>query len=120
MIKTPRLFRRRDALSAILACLCAVSFAPGSPSARAAEPSYAWVKELPYVTRLLADPSRPRVYGTLTSSNSIIVIDTTSLTAQTIPTGLAPIGLALSRDNSRLYVANSGSTSAAIGVVDLE
>ncbi len=72
------------------------------------------------MTRFLADPSRPRVYGTLTSSNSIIVIDTTSLTAQTIPIGLAPVGLALSRDNSRLYVANSGSTSEAIGVVDLE
>ncbi len=77
---------------------------------------------LSYVaSRLAADPVRPRVYATLSDANSVLVIDTNTLTViRTIPIGSIPRGLALSADNSKLWVANSGSTNFAIGVIDLE
>lgn len=72
------------------------------------------------VGRLAADPIRSRVYATTPYENTVIVIDTTSLTIiGTIPIGSAPQGLAISADGSKLWVANSGSTNAGIGVVDL-
>jgi YVTN family beta-propeller protein len=72
------------------------------------------------VARLAADPVRPRVYATVPSENTVIVIDTTSLTiTSTIPIGSSPQGLAVSVDGSKLWVANSFSTTAAIGVIDL-
>jgi len=73
------------------------------------------------VSRLAADPIRPRVYATVPSENTVLVIDATSLTiARIIPIGSAPEGLAISVDGSKLWVANSGSTTAAIGVIDLD
>lgn len=73
-----------------------------------------------YVGHLEADPIRSRVYATLPSENTVIVIDTNSLTiTSTIPIGSSPRGLAISADGSKLWVANSGSTNAAIGVIDL-
>lgn len=73
------------------------------------------------VGRLAADPVRSRVYATVPNANSVIVIDTTSLTlTATIPIGSSPKGLAVSADGARLWVANSGSTNFAIGVVDLK
>lgn len=72
------------------------------------------------VNRLAADPARSRVYATVPASNSVAVIDTTTFSIiKTIPIGSNPMGLALSADRSKLWVANSGSTTAAIGVVDL-
>ena len=72
------------------------------------------------VGRLAADPVRSRVYATTPYENTVIVIDTASLTIiGTIPIGSAPQGLAISADGSKLWVANSGSTTAGIGVVDL-
>jgi YVTN family beta-propeller protein len=72
------------------------------------------------VNRLAADPSRPRVYATVPGSNSVAVIDTVSLSIiKTISIGPEPVGLAISADGSRLWVANSGSTTGAIGVIDL-
>ena len=72
------------------------------------------------VGQLAADPIRPRVYATLPSENSVLVIDTDSLKViDTIPIGSVPQGLALSADGSTLWVANSGSTTSAIGVLDL-
>src|SRR4051812_21182353 len=69
---------------------------------------------------LAADPVRSRVYATAPHDNSVIVIDTTSLTVvKTIAIGSAPEGLAISADGTKLWVANSGSTTFGIGVVDL-
>jgi YVTN family beta-propeller protein len=52
--------------------------------------------------------------------NTVIVVDVASLSViSTIPIGSAPQGLSVSVDGSKLWVANSGSTNSAIGVVDL-
>ena len=68
----------------------------------------------------MADPVRSRVYGTVPGDNTVIVVDTASLTViSTIPIGSAPQGLCVSVDGSKLWVANSGSTDSAIGVLDL-
>ena len=70
--------------------------------------------------KLLVDPARPRLYATLPQDNSIAVIDTdTNTVLTTFFIGSNPVDLSISPDGTRLYVANSGSTSAAIGVVDL-
>lgn len=72
------------------------------------------------VNRLASDPVRPRVYATVPSTNSVAVIDTTTLTVvQSVFVGSNPVGLAVSADGSKLWVANSGSTSSAVGVIDL-
>jgi YVTN family beta-propeller protein len=69
---------------------------------------------------LTADPLRPRVYATVPNDNLVIVIDTASLSViKTIPIGSSPQGLAVSADGSKLWVANSGSTTFGIGIVDL-
>jgi YVTN family beta-propeller protein len=73
------------------------------------------------VAYLAADPVRPRVYATVPTDNSVIVIDTVTLSViKTIPIGSSPQGLAVSSDASKLWVANSGSTTFGIGIVDLE
>ncbi len=70
--------------------------------------------------KLLLDPNRPRLYATLPFDNSLAVIDTnTNTVVTTFFIGANPSSLSISPDGTRLYVANSGSTSAAIGVVDL-
>ena len=70
--------------------------------------------------KLLLDPTRPRLYATLPADNSLAVIDTNSNTVlTTFFVGSNPRDLTISPDGSRLYVANGGSTSAAIAVVDL-
>ena len=70
--------------------------------------------------KLLLDPKRPRLYATLPLDNSLAVIDTnTNTVTSTFFIGSSPADLAISPDGTRLYVANRGSTSAAIGVVDL-
>ncbi len=92
------------------------------PSAMTAAPTPTPAAILPVpVSYLAADPIRPRVYGTVIGSHSVIVIDTTTLKViKKIPIGSSPQGLCVSADNSKLWVANSGSTSRAVGVVDLE
>ena len=70
--------------------------------------------------KLLIDPNRPQLYATLPSDNSIAVIDTdTNTVTATLFIGSNPVDLSISPDGDRLYVANSGSTAAGIGVVDL-
>ncbi len=70
--------------------------------------------------KLLVDPNRPRLYATLPQDNSLAVIDTdTNTVLTTFFIGSNPVGMSISLDGTRLYVANEGSTSAAIGVVDL-
>jgi YVTN family beta-propeller protein len=69
---------------------------------------------------LAADPVRPRVYATAPNDNLVIVIDTATLSViKTIPIGSSPQGLAISADGTKLWVANSGSTTFGIGIVDL-
>ncbi|MEN3369023.1 MAG: large repetitive protein [Verrucomicrobiota bacterium] len=72
------------------------------------------------VGRLAVDRYRPRVYATVPASNSVVVVNTASLEViKTIAIGSNPVGLSVSTDGSKLWVANSGSTTAAIGVIDL-
>lgn len=71
-------------------------------------------------SKLLADPTRTRIYAAVPATNSIVVIDTTTLQAiATVPIGSDPVDMAISMDGNTLYVANNGSTLAAIGILDL-
>ena len=71
--------------------------------------------------RLTADPVRPRVYATVRSSNSVIVIDTATLAVtKSIVVGSSPRGLAVSADRSKLWVALAEGPNPGVGVVDLE
>ncbi len=71
-------------------------------------------------SKVLADPVRTRVYATDTASNSVVIIDTTTLKViATIPIGSDPVDMAISPDGNTLYVANGGSTLSAIAVLDL-
>ncbi len=69
------------------------------------------------VARFVLDPARPLVYASVSSSNSIAIINTDTLELEdTIFIGSNPQGMALSADGTRLYVANS--TSNSVGVLD--
>lgn len=68
---------------------------------------------------VLSDPTRGRVYASVPATNSVAVIDTATLVLTSIPVGSSPQGMALSLDSSLLFVANNGSTAAAITVIDL-
>ena len=71
------------------------------------------------VTNMVADPSRPLIYALEPGSNSVAVINTNTLSlVTTIPIGSNPTGLALSPDDSTLYVADN-SASKTIGVLNL-
>ena len=71
-------------------------------------------------SKVLADPVRSRVYVTDTVSNSVVVIDTTTLKATaSVTIGSDPVDMAISPDGNTLYVANGGSTLAAIVLLDL-
>jgi len=71
-------------------------------------------------SRLVLDPVRPRMYASITGSNCVAVIDTSTLQViAMVPVGDAPFGMAESADGSTLYVANSGDTTTGISVVDL-
>ena len=88
---------------------------------RAADPLGSVAATYSYTpSRVLADPARPRVYVTDTVSNSVVVIDTTTLqVAATVPVGSKPVDMAVSPDGNTLYVANGGSTLTAIALFDL-
>lgn len=72
---------------------------------------------------LAVDYVHNRVYASVNDPPGLAVFDTTQLALlKTIPLTRPPFGLAISPDETRLYVSESDSTdgSAAIGVVDLE
>ena len=70
--------------------------------------------------KLLLDPARPQLYATLPTDNSVAVINTdTNTVTATLSIGPSPANMAISPDGTRLYVVNSASTSAGVGVVDL-
>ncbi len=71
-------------------------------------------------SRLLTDPVRPRIYAAVPKTNSVAVIDTNTLQiVGTVFVGSNPVDLAISPDGNTLYTANRDSTTAAVGVVDL-
>ena len=72
------------------------------------------------VNRLAIDSRRPRIYASLATLNSVLVLDTDNLSVVSIiPVGNNPLGMALSADNSHLWVANSGSSNAGVTGIDL-
>ena len=73
-------------------------------------------------SKVLADPTRDRVYAIVPSNNTLQIIDTANLGAAmtvALPVGSIPVDEAISPDATRLYIANSGSTKNAVSVVDL-
>ncbi len=71
--------------------------------------------------RLLVDPPRKRIYASVAESDSIAVIDTTSLSLiKTIPVDSKPYGMAISLDGKKLFVAGLRDIDPTIGVIDLE
>lgn len=69
------------------------------------------------VSRLVADPIRPRVYAS--SSGRVIVIDTTTMSIiKSVSFGAAPEGLSISVDGSKLWIADAGG-DPGIRVLDL-
>lgn len=69
--------------------------------------------------RMLADPTRPRLYVADFGGNSVCVIDTTTgQLVRRIFTGSKPYGLAIASDGRTLYVANSGGSE--LFLLDLE
>jgi len=68
-------------------------------------------------SRLVADPQRGLVYASLTAANSVAVINLAGNSATILPVGSSPVGISISSDGTKLYVALSGAT--AIAVLDL-
>ena len=61
------------------------------------------------------DPTRSRVYVTLTDSNSLAIIDTNTLQLiDTVFVGSAPHGVVVSPDGNRVFVATSGASFVAV------
>ena len=89
--------------------------------ARAQDPLGGLAATFPIVpSKLLADPVRNRVYAAVPATNSVAVIDTTTLmVVATVPIGPDPVDMAISMDGNTLYVANKGSATAAVGILDL-
>jgi len=102
---------------ALLLLLLPLLFSP--PRANAALGTTVATFPVP-VSHWAADPYRPRIYGSVTGSNGIAVFDSSTMTLiAVIPIGISPLGLAESADGSKLYVANSGSTTDGVGIIDL-
>jgi len=82
---------------------------------------YPFEAELPIsVDRMLADPIRPRVYALTLAANTVRVINTDTFTVtKTITVGSEPRGMAIAADNSKLYIAESGSTTQGLAVINL-
>jgi YVTN family beta-propeller protein len=56
---------------------------------------------------LVMSPTQALMYATIPSQNSVAIIDTNTLTAQTYFVGSNPANLAFSPDGSKAYIANS-------------
>ncbi len=67
----------------------------------------------------MLDPSRPRLYLTDPTTNSVVVINTTSdAQVASIFVGSQPAGMDISADDRELYVALSGANSLAVVNLD--
>jgi YVTN family beta-propeller protein len=56
---------------------------------------------------LVMSPTQALMYATIPSQNSVAIIDTNTLTAQTYFVGSSPVNMAFSPDGSKAYIANS-------------
>lgn len=66
-------------------------------------------------TRFLMHPSRDIMYASVASSNSVVAIDTRTLSViSTTTVGATPSGMAISNDGNSLYVSNLGSQSFSV------
>ena len=73
-----------------------------------------------YAAKVVADPVRDRVYALLPETNSVAVIDTTTLTVTaTVVVGSHPQDLSITPDGGTLYTANPASATGTVGVLDL-
>lgn len=102
----------KSSLSMALVCLISFSFAAEVwGSAGSVVTTYPWA-----AADYVQDPTRPVMYASVSSLNSVAVINTQTLSYQLVPIGSNPDGMTLSPDGSKLYVANSGSSF--IGVMN--
>lgn len=68
---------------------------------------------------IIADQIRPYIYVSDSDNNTVLFINSeTDTLEKSIFVGLVPAGMDISFDNSKLFIALSGSNS--IGIVDLE
>ncbi len=93
-----------------------------SPAAPAHAQSGVLLKSLNVrASKLLVDPSRPRLYAMLPQDSGIAVVDTnTNSVIETITVDADPADFSISYDGSKLYVVSNGSTQTAITVIDLQ
>jgi YVTN family beta-propeller protein len=62
-----------------------------------------------------ANPAGTRVYVANSGSNTVSVIDTTTLTVSaTVPVGTQPVGVAVNPGGTRVYVANNASNTVSV------
>lgn len=93
---------------------------PPAPPPPPPDAALAQIFRLP-VARLAVDPPRARIYASVPSAGTVVVIDTNSLEiVQTIEIGGQPHGLATSADGSKLWVANRSRPTQGIDVIDLQ
>ncbi|WOO42995.1 hypothetical protein [Rubellicoccus peritrichatus] len=70
---------------------------------------------------IVRDDNRDRVYCSVPSKNSVVILDSNSLEiVKTIYVGSNPAGMDVSSDGTKLYVANNGTNLEGIAVIDLE
>ena len=63
---------------------------------------------------LVMSPTQPLMYATIPSQNSIAIINTNTLTYETVVVGSGPTNLAFSPDASKAYIANSSSNFVVV------
>ncbi len=104
------LFLRRNLGRKLLGAACLVTFSLAGELCALQPPLTPPVATFPVaVTQFVADPARPRVYGTDFTTNHVYVFNTATMSIEaTIHVGVGPRGLTLSPDGAKLYVANSG------------
>ncbi len=115
VVRAPFVESTGRALFALTALLIAGLSAQHARAAGYTTPAATFQRQ---VVEMLADPNRLAVYAS-TESNTVISIDSKTLAMSEVAVGANPAGLDLSPDGSKLYVANSGSTTTGISVIDL-
>lgn len=66
-------------------------------------------------SKFVFDTQRNRLYASLYSQNSVVIFNTKNLVLiGSVPVGSNPVGLAISADNNKLYIATSGASFLAV------
>lgn len=119
--RVPRFLRLSYAVAVLSGFVALVT------GANSAQPNTPILTSFPVnVTQFAVDPVRPRIYGTDYGTDNVYVFNTSTLTMEaTIPVIGHPRGVAISSDNSRLFVANDRDVGVSnpdyiISVIDLE